>query len=81
MAVWKNYIILHGGFRDLGTMTTYLNDVWLFDVTEFKWTQVEFPQIILFLMLDQVILYCHVVRVRLFMVVIPKLRLKGFTKG
>lgn len=43
MAVWKNYIILHGGFRDLGTMTTYLNDVWLFDVTEFKWIQVEFP--------------------------------------
>lgn len=43
LAVWKNYIILHGGFRDLGTMTTYLNDVWLFDVTEFKWTQVEFP--------------------------------------
>lgn len=43
MAVWKNYIILHGGFRDLGTMTTYLSDVWLFDISEFKWTQVEFP--------------------------------------
>ncbi|RCK64275.1 Kelch repeat-containing protein 3 [Candida viswanathii] len=43
LAVWKNYIILHGGFRDLGTMTTYLSDVWLFDISEFKWTQVEFP--------------------------------------
>lgn len=43
LAVWKNFIILHGGFRDLGTMTTYLNDVWVFDVTEFKWQQVEFP--------------------------------------
>ncbi|EMG46134.1 KEL3 Kelch repeat-containing protein 3 [Candida maltosa Xu316] len=43
LAVWKNYIILHGGFRDLGTMTTYMNDVWLFDINEFKWQQVEFP--------------------------------------
>lgn len=43
LACWKNYIILHGGFRDLGTSTTYLNDVWLFDVTDYKWHQVEFP--------------------------------------
>lgn len=44
MAVWKNYIILSGGFRDLGTHTTYLNDVWLFDVMSYKWKEVEFPQ-------------------------------------
>lgn len=44
MTVWKNYIILHGGFRDLGTSTTYLNDCWLFDITTYKWKQVEFPQ-------------------------------------
>ena len=81
MAVWKNYIILHGGFRDLGTMTTYLNDVWLFDVTEFKWTQVEFPPNHPIPDARSGHSYCHVVRVRLFMVVIPKLRLKGFTKG
>ena len=43
LAVWKNYIIMHGGFRDLGTMSTYLNDVWLFDITTYKWVQVEFP--------------------------------------
>lgn len=43
MAVWKNFIILHGGFRDLGTSTTYLNDCWLFDITTYKWKQVEFP--------------------------------------
>ncbi|ODV69880.1 galactose oxidase [Hyphopichia burtonii NRRL Y-1933] len=43
MCVWKNYIIMHGGFRDLGTMTTYLNDMWLFDITSYKWEQVEFP--------------------------------------
>ncbi|KAK6465194.1 hypothetical protein DFJ63DRAFT_8947 [Scheffersomyces coipomensis] len=44
LAVWKNYIMLYGGFRDLGNMSTYLNDLWLFDVTTYKWTQVEFPQ-------------------------------------
>lgn len=43
MACWKNYIILHGGFRDLGSTTTYYNDMWLFDITTYKWVQVEFP--------------------------------------
>lgn len=43
ITTWKNYFILFGGFRDLGTSTTYLNDVWLFDITTYKWKQVEFP--------------------------------------
>lgn len=43
MTVWKNYIILSGGFKDLGTHTTYLNDIWLFDIMNYKWKQVEFP--------------------------------------
>lgn len=43
LTVWKNYIIMHGGFRDLGVSTTYLSDVWLFDITNYKWIQVEFP--------------------------------------
>lgn len=43
ITVWKNFFILHGGFRDLGTSTTYLNDCWLFDITTYKWKQVEFP--------------------------------------
>lgn len=43
LTCWKNYIIMHGGFRDLGTRTSYLNDVWLFDVSTYKWVQVEFP--------------------------------------
>lgn len=43
MCAWKNYIILHGGFRDLGALTTYLNDMWLFDITTYKWVQCEFP--------------------------------------
>ncbi|CAR22278.1 Kel3p [Lachancea thermotolerans CBS 6340] len=43
MTVWKNFFVMHGGFRDLGTSTTYLNDCWLFDITTYKWKQVEFP--------------------------------------
>ncbi|KAL3231132.1 Kelch repeat-containing protein 3 [Nakaseomyces bracarensis] len=43
ITVWKNFFILHGGFRDLGTSTTYLGDCWLFDITTYKWKQVEFP--------------------------------------
>jgi hypothetical protein len=43
MTIWKNYILLSGGFRDLGSHTTYLNDLWLFDIMNYKWQQVEFP--------------------------------------
>lgn len=43
MCAWKNFIVLHGGFRDLGSLTTYLSDMWLFDITTYKWVQCEFP--------------------------------------
>lgn len=43
MTVWKNYILLHGGFKDLGTSSLYYNDLWAFDVTSYKWHQIEFP--------------------------------------
>jgi len=43
MTVWKNFFIMYGGFRDLGTSTSYLNDLWVFDITSYKWKQVEFP--------------------------------------
>lgn len=43
ITVWKNYFILSGGFRDLGSSTSYLNDLWVFDITNYKWKQVEFP--------------------------------------
>lgn len=43
MAVWKHYIVLFGGFYDLGIANTkYLNDLWIFDTQEYKWKQVEF---------------------------------------
>ncbi|KAK9239066.1 hypothetical protein V1525DRAFT_356763 [Lipomyces kononenkoae] len=43
MTYWKNYILLHGGFRDLSQSTTYQGDLWAFDVTTYKWQQIEFP--------------------------------------
>ncbi|KAK9477594.1 hypothetical protein V1514DRAFT_308812 [Lipomyces japonicus] len=43
MTSWKNYVLLHGGFRDLAASTTYLDDLWAFDVTTYKWQQIEFP--------------------------------------
>lgn len=41
MAVWKQYIVLFGGFQDTGIKTTYLSDLWLFDTELYKWKQVE----------------------------------------
>ncbi|KAF7322962.1 Galactose oxidase [Mycena chlorophos] len=44
MASWKNFIILFGGFYDPGTITKYLNDLWIFDLNEYKWKQAEFKE-------------------------------------
>ncbi|KAJ3503550.1 hypothetical protein NLJ89_g8380 [Agrocybe chaxingu] len=44
MAVWKHLIVLFGGFYDPGVTTRYLNDLWIFDTQEYKWTQVEFKE-------------------------------------
>ncbi|TFK33534.1 hypothetical protein BDQ12DRAFT_690974 [Crucibulum laeve] len=44
MAVWKQYIVLFGGFYDPGITTRYLNDLWLFDTHEYKWQQIEFRE-------------------------------------
>ncbi|CCD26843.1 Kel3p NDAI_0I02750 [Naumovozyma dairenensis CBS 421] len=42
---WKNYFVLFGGFKDIGNnQTNYFNDVWCFDILNYKWTQVEFPK-------------------------------------
>lgn len=34
--------MLFGGFYDPGVTTRYLNDLWIFDIQEYKWTQIEF---------------------------------------
>ncbi|CCH40581.1 Kelch repeat-containing protein 3 [Wickerhamomyces ciferrii] len=43
ITIWKNFFIMSGGFRDLGSSTSYLHDLWVFDITSYKWTQIEFP--------------------------------------
>ncbi|KAJ7774810.1 galactose oxidase [Mycena metata] len=44
MAIWKHFIVLFGGFYDPGATTRYLNDLWLFDLQEYKWRQIEFRE-------------------------------------
>lgn len=40
MVVWKQWIILFGGFHDVGVRTNYLSDMWFFDMVEYKWQQI-----------------------------------------
>lgn len=44
MAMWKHYIVLFGGFYDAGVTTRYLNDLWVFDIHEYKWRQIEYKE-------------------------------------
>lgn len=44
MCVYKNYVLLFGGFRDLSESTSYLGDLWAFDTTDYEWTKIEFPK-------------------------------------
>ncbi|KAJ7774641.1 galactose oxidase [Mycena maculata] len=44
MAIWKHFIVLFGGFYDPGITSAYLNDLWLFDLQEYKWRQIEFRE-------------------------------------
>ncbi|KAI9011330.1 hypothetical protein BC832DRAFT_523578, partial [Gaertneriomyces semiglobifer] len=41
MAVWKNYIVLFGGFYDNYKTTKYYDDLWLFDTHDYKWNKVD----------------------------------------
>ena len=41
MVLWKQYVILFGGFIDVGIRTNYLSDLWVFDTQELKWKQIE----------------------------------------
>ncbi|KAH8915138.1 galactose oxidase, partial [Atractiella rhizophila] len=44
MAVWKQWIVLYGGFHDVGIRTNYLQDLWVWDTMEYKWQQVMFKE-------------------------------------
>ncbi|KAI8922548.1 hypothetical protein DFJ77DRAFT_447030 [Powellomyces hirtus] len=43
MTVWKNFVVLFGGFYDNYKTTKYYDDLWLFDTTAYTWTKVETP--------------------------------------
>lgn len=41
MVCWKHFLVLFGGFQDTGVRTTYLGDLWLFDLSEYKWHEIK----------------------------------------
>ncbi|PWN29645.1 hypothetical protein BDZ90DRAFT_225927 [Jaminaea rosea] len=41
MALWRQYLVLFGGFVDTGARTTYLQDLWLFDTSQYKWFEIS----------------------------------------
>jgi N-acetylneuraminic acid mutarotase len=41
MALWKHLIVLYGGFFDQVHDTKYLQDLWVFDTLNFKWTEIS----------------------------------------
>ena len=45
MAMWKHYIVLFGGFHDVGIRTTYLSDLWLWDTMEYRWHEVQIREL------------------------------------
>ncbi|GAA6002432.1 hypothetical protein JCM10207_001116 [Rhodosporidiobolus poonsookiae] len=42
MAVYKNFIFLFGGFQDTGIRTSYLDDLWVWSLSDYRWHQIEF---------------------------------------
>ncbi|GAA5977570.1 hypothetical protein JCM11641_006867 [Rhodosporidiobolus odoratus] len=42
MAVYKGHIYLFGGFQDTGVRTTYLQDLWCWSLSDYRWHQIEF---------------------------------------
>jgi hypothetical protein len=43
MTYFKQYIILFGGFQDTAHQTKYLNDLWIYDTTNFVWHSPVLP--------------------------------------
>jgi N-acetylneuraminic acid mutarotase len=43
MTYYKNYIILFGGFQDTSQQTKYLQDIWLYDTSNFLWHNPVLP--------------------------------------
>ena len=45
MALWKNFIVLFGGFYDNYIETKYYDDLWIFDIQNGKWNKIEIADI------------------------------------
>ncbi|PFH33139.1 kelch repeat-containing protein [Besnoitia besnoiti] len=43
LAIWRNVLVLFGGFHDTTRETRYFNDLYLYFFNENKWRRVEFP--------------------------------------
>lgn len=43
MVGYKQYILLFGGFQDTSATTKYLNDLWIYDCTNFVWHAPKLP--------------------------------------
>ncbi|KAJ5225832.1 hypothetical protein N7468_007057 [Penicillium chermesinum] len=37
MTYWKNYILVFGGFQDTSQQTKYLQDLWVYDCSQYTW--------------------------------------------
>lgn len=43
MCLHRGALLLFGGFNDTGTHPTYLDDLWIFPFSEYRWHKVELP--------------------------------------
>jgi hypothetical protein len=43
MTYFKNYVILFGGFQDTSQQTKYLNDIWIYDCSNYTWHEPKLP--------------------------------------
>ncbi|CAH0493667.1 unnamed protein product [Peronospora farinosa] len=43
MVVWRNYLVLFGGFYEAARETKWFNDLYLFNLAELKWQKVAYP--------------------------------------
>ncbi|ETL24800.1 hypothetical protein L916_21258 [Phytophthora nicotianae] len=43
MVVWRNYLVVFGGFYEAARETKWFNDLYLFNLAELKWQKVSYP--------------------------------------
>ncbi|GLD96829.1 hypothetical protein PINS_up005512 [Pythium insidiosum] len=43
MVVWRNYLVVFGGFYEAARETKWFNDLYLYNFTEMKWHKVTYP--------------------------------------